>query len=80
MSIEIQCNGDPEDEPDEDDVDETESSSANKGMVSCSSKVEIDIFKYGSWVKQAVSSSFVTDLNESWGSKDNVKDKYKTTS
>mgnify|MGYP000859626008 FL=1 len=34
----------------------------DRSLQSCSSKVEIDIYKYGSRVKQSTSSSFVQDL------------------
>ena len=36
----------------------------DKSLQSCSSKVEIDIYKYGSRVKQSTSSSFVQELPE----------------
>lgn len=76
VSKDIQATGDPnEEEEEEDDVDESKES---KGMVSSSSKVEIDIFKYGSRVKQAVSSSFVSDISQT--TTHDKAEKYKTAS
>ena len=50
------------DEEDKDDdemnVDEMDSGPLSRN----NSTVELDIFKYGSWVKQAMNSSFMTDM------------------
>ena len=53
---------DEEEEDCDADVDETDSMSG--GMHTSASQVEIDIFKYGSRVKQSANSSFLTDAPE----------------
>ena len=50
------------DEEDKDD-DEMNVDEMDTGPLSRNnSTVELDIFKYGSWVKQAMNSSFMTDM------------------
>lgn len=77
VTKEIQVQEGGEDDDDEGDVDEMD-----KSLQSCSSKVEIDIYKYGSRVKQATSSSFVQEVPEPTKTKNSKIDasKYKTGS
>ena len=49
---------------DDDDADDMDVDEASSGMMPSSSKVELDIYKYGSRVKQAMNSSFMTECAE----------------